>query len=119
MYLKKLHGGLKEWPGVQIIFAATRIGGTWSNWYDTRFKCGGFNAKDFFCVKGLDDQFAKYLTSADRAERKQLAERIQRTILEELCLPRISADLAPRHQRCAYRSRRPNVLMMEASKPRD
>ena len=33
------------------------IGGTWSNWYDTMFKCGGFNAKDFFCVKELDDQF--------------------------------------------------------------
>ena len=60
VYLKRLQGGLKEWPGVQIIFAATRIGGTWSNWYDTRFKCGGFNAKDFFCVKELDDQFEKY-----------------------------------------------------------
>jgi ABC-type transport system substrate-binding protein len=83
VYLKKMQGGLKEWPGVQIMFAATRIGGTWSNWYDTRFKCGGFNAKDFFCVKDLDDQFAKYLASSDRAERKQLAEQIQRTILEE------------------------------------
>jgi ABC-type transport system substrate-binding protein len=83
VYLKKMQGGLKEWPGVQIIFAATRIGGTWSNWYDTRFKCGGFNAKDFFCVKDLDDQFEKYLASSDRAERKQLAEQIQRAILEE------------------------------------
>ena len=55
-YLKKLQGGMKEWPGVQIMLAATRIGGTWANWYDTRFKCGGFNAKDFFCVKQLDDQ---------------------------------------------------------------
>ena len=77
-----MQGGLKEWPGVQIIFNATRIGGTWSNWYDTMFKCGGFNAKDFFCVKDLDDQFAKYLASYDRDERKQLAEQIQRTILE-------------------------------------
>ena len=59
------------------------IGGTWSNWYDTMFKCGGFNAKDFFCVKDLDDQFSKYLASSDRNERKQLAEQIQKTILEE------------------------------------
>ena len=64
------------------MFTATRIGGTWSNWYDTRFKCGGFNAKDFFCVKELDDQFAEYQASYDRTERKQLAEQIQRSILE-------------------------------------
>jgi len=83
VYLKKLHGGLKAWPGVRIMFSATRICGTWSNWYDTRFKCGGFNAQDFFCVKALDDQFAKYQASSDRAERKQLAEKIQRVILEE------------------------------------
>jgi peptide/nickel transport system substrate-binding protein len=83
VFLKRLQGGLREWPGVQIIFAATRIGGTWSNWYDTHFKCGGFDAKDFFCVKGLDDLFAKYLASYDRNERKQLAETIQRTMLEE------------------------------------
>ena len=61
---------------------ATRIGGTWANWYDAMFKCGGFKAKDMFCVKELDDQFAQYQASFDRAERKQLAEDIQRTILE-------------------------------------
>ena len=82
VFLKKMQGGLREWPGVQIIFNATRIGGTWSNWYDSMFRCGGFNSKDFFCVKDLDDQFQKYLTSYDRAERKQLAEQIQRSILE-------------------------------------
>ena len=83
VFLKKMQGGLREWPGVQIIFNATRIGGTWSNWYDTMFKCGGFNSKDFFCVKALDDQFSKYLASYDRNERKQFAEQIQKTILEE------------------------------------
>jgi peptide/nickel transport system substrate-binding protein len=82
VYLKKMQGGLREWPGVQIIFNAARIGGTWSNWYDTMFKCGGFQAKDFFCVKELDEQFQKYLTSYDRTERKQIAENIQRAILE-------------------------------------
>jgi peptide/nickel transport system substrate-binding protein len=82
VYLKKMQGGMREWPGVQIIFNATRIGGTWSNWYDSMFRCGGFNSKDFFCVKELDDQFNKYLVSYDRTERKQLAEQIQRSILE-------------------------------------
>ena len=60
-----------------------RTGGTWSSWYDTMFKCGGFQAKDFFCVKDLDARFTKYLASYDKAERKQLAEAIQTTMLEE------------------------------------
>ncbi len=82
VFLKKMQGGVKEWPGTQIVFNATRIGGTWSNWYDSMFRCGGFNSKDFFCVKDLDDQFQKYLDSYDRTERKKLAEQIQRSILE-------------------------------------
>ena len=47
------------------------------------FKCGGFNAKDFFCVKELDDQFAKYLASY-RPRRAQAAGRARSsaTILE-------------------------------------
>ena len=63
VFLKRMEGSLRDWPGVQIILNATRIGGTWSNWYDTMFKCGGFQSKDFFCVKGLDDQFQKYQSS--------------------------------------------------------
>ena len=82
VFLKKLQGGLREWPGVQIILNATRIGGTWSNWYDTLFRCGGHLAQDFFCVKDLDDQYTKYQASYDKAERKLLAEQIQRGILE-------------------------------------
>jgi peptide/nickel transport system substrate-binding protein len=83
VFLKKMQGGLKEWPGVQIIFNVTRIGGIWSNWYDAMFKCGGLQAKDFFCVTDLDNQFQKYLASYDRNDRKQRAEAIQRAILEE------------------------------------
>jgi peptide/nickel transport system substrate-binding protein len=83
VFLKRMETGLREWPGVQIILNGTRIGGTWSNWYDTMFKCGGFQSKDFFCVTGLDDTFANYLASFDRNERKQLAEQIQKTMLEE------------------------------------
>jgi ABC-type transport system substrate-binding protein len=82
VFLKKIEGGLSQWPGTQIIMNATRIGGTWSNWYDGMFRCGGFQSKDFFCVKELDDKFSKYLSSSDPKERKQLAEEIQRAILE-------------------------------------
>jgi ABC-type transport system substrate-binding protein len=83
VFLKKIESGLSQWPGTQIILNATRIGGTWSNWYDTMFRCGGFQSKDFFCVKDLDDKFAKYLGSVNREERKQLAEDIQRQMLDE------------------------------------
>lgn len=82
VFLKRMQGGLKEWPGTQIILNATRIGGTWSNWYDGMVKCGGFQSKDFFCVKELDDKFDKYLASGSRGERKELAYAIQREMLE-------------------------------------
>jgi peptide/nickel transport system substrate-binding protein len=82
VFLKRMQGGLKDWPGVQIIMNATRIGGTWSNWYESMFKCGGFQSKDFFCVKDLDDKFAKYLGSVDPKERQNLAYAIQREMLE-------------------------------------
>ncbi len=82
VFLQRLQGGLKDWPGVQIIMAGARIGGSWSNWYEAYFKCGGFSAKDMICVKELDDKFAQYEQSVDPAERKRLAEEIQRGILE-------------------------------------
>jgi ABC-type transport system substrate-binding protein len=82
VFLKKLQGGLKEWPGVQIIMNAARIGGTWSNWYDSFFRCGGFNGRDRNCEPALDEKFTKYLASADRSERKNLATEIQRDILD-------------------------------------
>jgi peptide/nickel transport system substrate-binding protein len=83
VFLKRMEGSLRDWPGTQIILNATRIGGTWSNWYDTMFKCGGFQAKDFFCVKPLDDKFATYQASFNKNERKQIADDIQKTMLEE------------------------------------
>ncbi len=82
VYLKKLSTGLKEWPGVQIIMNATRIGGSWANWYEGMFKCGGFQGQDMICVKDLDAKFEQYQKSFSRDERKKLAEEIQRTILE-------------------------------------
>ena len=86
VFLKRMESGLKQWPGVQIILNAARIGGTWSNWYDTMFRCNGFQSKDFFCVKDIDDKFATYLSSDDVKQRKTLAEEIQRTILDEYYL---------------------------------
>jgi ABC-type transport system substrate-binding protein len=82
VYLKRMEGGLKEWPGLQIIMNATRIGGSWANWYEGMFRCGGFQGQDMICVKDLDEKFAKYRTSHDRTEREKLAQEIQRGILE-------------------------------------
>jgi ABC-type transport system substrate-binding protein len=82
VFLKRLQGGLKQWPGVQIIMNAARVGGTWSNWYDSFLRCGGFNGRDRNCVPELDAKFNRYLASVDRDERKRLAEEIQREILE-------------------------------------
>jgi peptide/nickel transport system substrate-binding protein len=84
VFLQRLQGGLKEWPGVQIILNATRMGGTWSNWYEAFFKCGGFNGRDRICVKDLDAKFAQYEHSINPTERKMLAEDIQRNILENV-----------------------------------
>jgi ABC-type transport system substrate-binding protein len=82
VFLKRLQGGLKQWPGVQIIMNAARVGGTWSNWYDSFMRCGGFNGRDRNCVPELDAKFNRYLASIDRDERQRLAEEIQREILE-------------------------------------
>ncbi|MGE0258664.1 MAG: ABC transporter substrate-binding protein [Alphaproteobacteria bacterium] len=84
VYLKKLESGLKEWPGLQIIMNATRIGGSWANWYEGMFKCGGFQGQDMICVKELDAKFDQYQKSINRDERHKLAEEIQRAILENL-----------------------------------
>jgi peptide/nickel transport system substrate-binding protein len=63
-----------------------QVDGNWIN-DDVEFgmewpKCGGFQGKDYFCVKELDDKFATYLASHDQTERKNLAYEIQRAMLE-------------------------------------
>jgi peptide/nickel transport system substrate-binding protein len=82
VYTKRRQGGMKEWPGLNIIMAGARIGATWANWYETAFKCGGFLSADAFCVKDLDTKYARYLKSDKPAERQALAYDIQRAILE-------------------------------------
>jgi ABC-type transport system substrate-binding protein len=82
VFLQRQQGGLKEWPGRQMILNAARIGGSWANWYEGHFKCGGFNSKDRYCVQELDAKFAQYETSTNPDERRKLAEEVQRSILE-------------------------------------
>ena len=82
VFLKRRQGGIKEWPGINIIFAGARIGASWANWYESTFKCGGFLSADAVCVKDLDAKYERYLTLDKPAERKALSEEIQRAILE-------------------------------------
>jgi peptide/nickel transport system substrate-binding protein len=86
IYFQRLQAGLKEFPGTQIILHGARIGGSWSYWYEGHFKCGGFNSRDRICVKDLDGKFDQYERSINPAERKKLAEEIQRGILENYYL---------------------------------
>ena len=83
VFLKRQQGGMKEWPGVQIIMNGARIGATWANWYESNFKCGGYLAADRTCVRDLDAKFEQYMASDQPAARKALAEQIQREILEK------------------------------------
>ena len=76
VYTKRREGGLKEWPGVNIILAGARIGASWANWYESNFKCGGQLAADRICVSDLDAKFERYLGSDVPAERQVLAEQI-------------------------------------------
>jgi len=41
VYNKRRQGGMKEWPGINILLAGARIGASWANWYESLFKCGG------------------------------------------------------------------------------
>ena len=85
-FLQRTRLGLAQWPGVQIIMHGARIGGSWSNWYESFFMGGGHNAADRIAVKELDEKHERYTTSTDPAVRKQLAEEIQRAILDNFYL---------------------------------
>src|SRR5207237_2391491 len=39
IFFQRLQGGLKEFPGTQIILHGVRIAGSWSFWYAGYFKC--------------------------------------------------------------------------------
>ena len=82
VYNKKRSGGMKEWPGLNILFVGARIGASWANWYEFNFRCGGYLSADRICVSDLDAKFDRYLASDRPPERQALAEEIQRAILE-------------------------------------
>jgi len=82
VYQKRQQGGMKEWPGLNILLTGARIGASWANWYESEIKCGGMLAADKFCVPELDVKYDKYLASDKPEDRKALAEEIQREILE-------------------------------------
>jgi ABC-type transport system substrate-binding protein len=82
VYNKRRQTGMTEWPGLNIVLAGARIGATWANWYESLFRCGGRLGADAICVNDLDTKFDKYVASVAPAERKRLAEEIQREILE-------------------------------------
>ena len=82
VYNQRRQSGMKEWPGINIILAGARIGASWANWYESLFKCGGRLGADAICVNDLDAKFDRYVASVNPGERKQLAEEIQREILE-------------------------------------
>src|SRR3989442_1534853 len=71
IFFQRLQGGLKEFPGTQIILNGVRIAGSWSFWYEGYFKCGGFNSRDRICVKDLDATLAQYGRRISSAERKR------------------------------------------------
>lgn len=85
-FLQKTRQNLKQWPGVQIIVQGARIGGSWANWYDGFFRHGGNNVSDRVQVPDLDAKFVRYQASNVPDERKQLAEDIQRAILDNFYL---------------------------------
>ena len=100
---------------MQIIMNATRIGGSWANWYEGMFKCGGFQGQDMICVKDLDDKFEQYQKSFDRDERKKLAEEIQRASWKTIISCRCSAT--PSSTRSGRGSRRRNGRMCSRRSP--
>jgi peptide/nickel transport system substrate-binding protein len=82
VFLQRTQAGKDKWPGVQMIMHGARIGGSWANWYDGFFKCGGFNVADRICIAELDAKVDRFRASIDQAERKKIAEEVQRAILE-------------------------------------
>jgi peptide/nickel transport system substrate-binding protein len=82
VYNKRRQTGILEWPGIHILLTGARIGASWANWYESLFKCGGQLVADSICVKDLDAKFDQYVALVKPSERKQLAEEIQRGILE-------------------------------------
>jgi len=79
-FFKKLEGGAKEWPGVQILLNISGSPGDWAGRYRAYFRCGGFASRT--CVPEMDARFDRYEKSIDLTEREKVAREIQAGILE-------------------------------------
>ena len=85
VFLKRMEGGLKEWPGVQIIMNATRIGGTLVELVRRRCSNAAASRAKRLLLRHRRSTINSTVPGvvSIRAERKKLAEQIQTEILEE------------------------------------
>jgi hypothetical protein len=86
VFFQRLQGGLKEFPGVQMILHGVRIAGSWSFWYEGNFKCGGSTRATASASRTSTPSSTSTSGRSIPAERKKLAEEIQRGILENYYL---------------------------------
>ena len=82
VYNKRRHTGMKEWPGVNILFTGARIGASWANCTKSLFKCGGQLGADAVCVKISTPSSNATPTRKIPPSGEQLAEEFEREILE-------------------------------------
>src|SRR5258708_29162525 len=73
VFLKRLQGGLTQWPGTQVILNGARIGGTLSKWDGTYMKNGGFNSPARTFGPPLDPEICRPLSPPQLDERPRLA----------------------------------------------
>lgn len=79
-FLQRLESGREAFPGVQMVLIVSGTPGDWAGRYRAYFQCQGFASRT--CVPELDAKFQRYENSTQPVERQQLAEEIQRAILE-------------------------------------
>jgi peptide/nickel transport system substrate-binding protein len=79
-FLQRLESGREAFPGVQMVLIVSGTPGDWAGRYRAYLQCKGFASRT--CVPELDAKFQHYEKSADPAQCQQLAEEIQRAILE-------------------------------------
>ena len=117
VYLKKMEGGLKEWPGVQIIMNATRIGGSWANWYEGMFKCGGFQGQDMYLRQGPRRQ-VRAIPDIVRPRRTQEAGRGNPARRSSTIIISCRCSATPSSTRSGRGSRRRNGRTCSRRSPR-
>jgi peptide/nickel transport system substrate-binding protein len=79
-FFKLLRGGRQAFPGTQMVLIVSATPGDWAGRYRAYFQCDGFSS--LTCLPELDTTFKQYEESTQPAERKRLADDIQRNIME-------------------------------------